>query len=232
MKQFYQECGIDIYCEDMHSMIGLLPSVDLIVTDPPYELSNSLPGDEHYGCNLQKFESDSYRKLTTGIDVDFVFGEFKKLMDKFNMFCFCSNKQISKMMSWGESMGFSTTLLVWHKTNAVPFAKGVWRGDIEYCVHIRESGACFDGNAQMKKKVSSFPFVNNAHHPTEKPLQLIQKYVSIGSRKGDLILDPYMGSGTTLLAAKNLGRRAIGIDIEEKYCEMAVKRLAPGVLPI
>jgi len=54
--------------------------------------------------------------------------------------------------------------------------------------------------------------------------------IKLGSCDDDIILDPFMGSGTTLVAAKQLGRKAIGIEIEEKYCEIAVKRLAQGVL--
>jgi len=63
-----------------------------------------------------------------------------------------------------------------------------------------------------------------------KPEWLMSALCADYSRVADLILDPFMGSGTTLVAAKNLGRKAIGIEIEEKYCEIAVKRLAQGVL--
>jgi site-specific DNA-methyltransferase (adenine-specific) len=65
-------------------------------------------------------------------------------------------------------------------------------------------------------------------HPTEKPLELITTLMR--AVPGDVILDPFMGSGTTLRAAKDLGRKAIGIEIEERYCEIAVQRLAQGVL--
>ena len=67
-------------------------------------------------------------------------------------------------------------------------------------------------------------------HPWPKPLRLFAKLASHFSKDNDTILDPFMGSGTTLRAAKDLGRKAIGIEIEERYCEIAAKRMAQGVL--
>ena len=69
-------------------------------------------------------------------------------------------------------------------------------------------------------------------HPTQKPIALIEQLLSQFTDLGDVVLDPFMGSGTTLRAAKNLGRKAIGIEIEERYCEIAVTRLAQTVLPL
>jgi site-specific DNA-methyltransferase (adenine-specific) len=69
-------------------------------------------------------------------------------------------------------------------------------------------------------------------HPTVKPLGVISRLMKVGSMEGQAILDPFMGSGTTLRAAKDLGRRAIGIEIEERYCEIAANRLLQGVLDL
>jgi len=71
---------------------------------------------------------------------------------------------------------------------------------------------------------------NRTGHPTGKPVGLFEAFVSDFTDPGDLVLDPFMGSGTTLDACKLLGRQAIGIEIEEKYCEIAARRLAQGVL--
>ena len=79
---------------------------------------------------------------------------------------------------------------------------------------------------------ASFATSERNGHPCPKPLEWIYWAMKLGSRDGDLILDPFLGSGTTLVAAKRLGRRAIGIEIEEKYCEIAVKRLAQEILPL
>jgi len=69
-------------------------------------------------------------------------------------------------------------------------------------------------------------------HPSQKPLKLIRELMAVGSKERELVLDPFMGSGTTLRAAKDLGRKAIGIEIEERYCEIAVKRLQQSVLAL
>lgn len=67
-------------------------------------------------------------------------------------------------------------------------------------------------------------------HPNEKPIEVMERLVMLCTTSEQVILDPFMGSGTTLVAAKKHGRRAIGIEIEERYCEIAAKRLAQGIL--
>jgi site-specific DNA-methyltransferase (adenine-specific) len=69
-------------------------------------------------------------------------------------------------------------------------------------------------------------------HPNEKPIDLPGRFISWHTVPGDLVLDPFMGSGTTLRAAKDLGRKAIGIEIEERYCEIAAKRLRQEVIAL
>jgi len=69
-------------------------------------------------------------------------------------------------------------------------------------------------------------------HPSQKPERLLWAVLTYGSAVGDVVLDPFMGSGTTLVAAKRLGRSAIGIEIDEAYCEIAARRLQQDVLPL
>jgi site-specific DNA-methyltransferase (adenine-specific) len=230
IEPYYQDDSCTIYHADCRDVLPELPKVDLVLTDPPYELSDSPPGKSHYGMSLKKFEGNDFAAITVGFNFNVVFPLLN--IEKFNCFCFCSNRQISKLMTWSENNGFITTLLIWNKINAAPFANGVWRGDIEYCVHMREKGAIFQGNAELKKKVFRHPIVMDNSHPSVKPLKLLRKYIEIGSNPGSTILDPFMGSGTTLRAAKDLGRKAIGIEIEEKYCEIAVNRLRQEVLAL
>jgi site-specific DNA-methyltransferase (adenine-specific) len=70
----------------------------------------------------------------------------------------------------------------------------------------------------------------NGEHPTEKPLALVSELITLFSNPGDLIFDPFMGSGTTLRAAKNLGRRCIGCEVDEKWAEVAARKLQQEVL--
>ena len=230
MKPYYEDSSVTIYHGDNREIVPAMSGYSLVLTDPPYELSDSPPGNSHYGMSLAKFEGKNYADLTVGFDSSAMFGALLRGMDLFNLFCFCSNKQISELMGWGMARGFPTTLLVWHKPNSAPFANGVWRGDAEFCVHIRKCGAYFEGNAELKRKVVTLPCVQDDSHPTVKPIELISRYVKIGTDIGQTVLDPFMGSGTTLRAAKDLGRKAVGIEIEERYCEIAARRMQQEVL--
>jgi len=69
-------------------------------------------------------------------------------------------------------------------------------------------------------------------HPNEKPIDLVLKFISLTTPRDGLVLDPFMGSGTTLRAAKDMGRNAIGIELEERYCEIAARRLEQEVLAL
>lgn len=214
-----------IYNQDCMDLLPTFPdkSIDLIVTDPPYEVNTS-PSGKTCLKSIHKIETglDDIKK---GFNIEKTFGEFQRVLKKVNIFCFCSNNQIPKIMNWGIDRGFFTTLLVWHKTNTTPFCCGVWRPDVEYCVHIREKGATFQGDAKQKEKVYVSPTVRSqTGHPTEKPLSLIKRYIEIGSNEGDVILDPFSGSGTTACACYELKRKFICIEKDFKYYESSIKR--------
>jgi len=121
---------------------------------------------------------------------------------------------------WGGnyfSLVASRCWLVWDKKNAVT-----------------TTAACELAWTNLDRPVRRFSWPVGVHangHPTEKPLELIAWCIE-ESRTAGTILDPFMGSGTTLRAAKDLGRQCIGIEIEEKYCEIAARRLGQEVLPL
>jgi site-specific DNA-methyltransferase (adenine-specific) len=202
-------------------------SVDLLLTDPPYELdlnggigSKIQSIEKLYDSDLQNISS-----ISKGFDYEAYFSEWKRVLKKFNAFIFCSNSQISKLMSIGESMGCITTLLVWHKTNTPPFSNGVWRSNLEFIVHIREKGATFKGTAKEKSKIYTSPTERSKYgHPTEKPLDLVKRLLKIGANKGDVVLDPFSGSGTTVNACIDLGMKYIAYEIDEKFYNISKDR--------
>lgn len=212
---------------DCMDILKQLPDkcIDLVLTDPPY-LYKSLGGKGSFlEQNVKKISND-LNDIKDGFDIDAVFTEFKRLTKKFNLFCICSNSQISSIMNWGEKNKYITNLLIWHKPNVAPFANGVWKQDCEFCVHIRESGAYFEGKAEIKNKVITLPTTSSKWgHPTEKPLKIIERYLTLGSAENDLILDCFSGSGTTAVACHNLKRRFICIEKDYDYWKASVERL-------
>lgn len=117
----------------------------------------------------------------------------------------------------------------WHKTNAIPFTNNTWKSDVEYIALMWEKKP---GWVQVSQEQHSKVYTSSINidrsHPAAKPIPLLKKYMLI--LDAQTILDPFMGSGTTLRAAKDLNRKAIGVEIEEKYCEIAAERLSQEVL--
>jgi len=202
-------------------------SVDLIITDPPY-IVDTTTSSQKIGKiqSLKKLYGEELESISNGFDIDLHLNEWDRVCKKFNAFIFCSNKQISDLMKWGEQRGYVTTCLVWHKYNAPPLCNGNWISDIEFCIHIREKGATFQGNYKLKSKVHRQNHVRSQYdHPTVKPTELIEKYMCIGSNENDVVLDPFIGSGTTASVAINLNRQFIGFEIESKYYNIAKDRV-------
>lgn len=205
---FYEKDGITIYNADCRDILPYLPLVDLVVMDPPYGM---------------EFQSN-YRSIKHApivgddvLPVDTIRDYVGKARRASYVFCRWDNLgQLPKPKS----------VLAWVKNN--------WSmGDLLH-EHGRQWEACCFYPGPSHESIKRIPDVihesrtGNGLHPTEKPVFLMNAI--IGANVGETILDPFMGSGTTLVAAKQLGRRAIGIEIEEKYCEIAVKRLAQGVM--
>ncbi|MGP1484859.1 MAG: DNA-methyltransferase [Campylobacter sp.] len=214
----------EIYNTECLNFMQNMPenSVDLILTDPPYEIYTKGGG----ASKRPLFTNNKVDKFSNGFDINAVFSQCERICKKLNLFCFCSNKQISKIMSWGEERGYNATLLAWHKPNALPFTNNTFKSDLEFCVYMREIGVKIKGRSKL--------FTHNCgkskfNHPTEKPLKIIKELILVASKNGDLVFDPFIGSGTTAVACKELNRNFLGCEIEAKYCEIAEKRLKDTV---
>jgi site-specific DNA-methyltransferase (adenine-specific) len=124
---------------------------------------------------------------------------------------------------------YSWDLLVWNKTNPFP-TNQTWLSDVEYCLYFREKGfnvGADDYEYKSKWFVSSINQKDKAEydHPTIKPLELVKRHLQNVTKEGDIVLDCFIGSGTTAVAAKELGRKYIGFEINPEYYKIAVDRL-------
>ena len=203
--------------------------VDCIITDPPYELKT------HGGGNRKQWKNihDNFIKdLSFGFEHEKVFNEFLRVCKIPNIIIFCSNKQISKIMGWFEGEKLSVTLLCWYKENYVPFANGKHMSDVEFIVYIRGKNAHWNNSidVRLKSKVLKDNWrIRGKVHPTQKSIEIMNHLVELHSYENDIILDPFMGSGTTGVACMNLNRKFIGIEKEERYFNIARERIE-GVL--
>ena len=219
MKPYYDEGGITIYHGDCREVLPTLEPVDLVLTDPPYGEVNR--------------ESSGLRVFDKGA-ADVVTFMVEELATSLAALCrsvylFCGIEQVSGYRRALVAAGLSTRLAIWEKSNPSPMnGQYLWLSSIEACVFGRKSGAPF--NEHCASPVWRGPIARPQVHPTEKPLWLMHRLIGASSIHGGSVLDPFMGSGTTLRAAKDMGRRCIGIELEERYCEIAARRLAQEVL--
>ena len=203
-------------------------SIDLILTDPPYECEN------HGGGSAELAQRDLVKNLhidfmSNGFAYDSVFSEFLRICRTPNCLIFCSNSQISTIMSWFEAKSIPTTLLVWYKENPIPLCNGKYLSDCEFIVYVHGKGATFNDSCpfEFKHKLYSSPIVpaNNRFHPAQKPIELLEQYILLHSNSSATILDPFMGSGSTAIACYNTDRNFIGMELNKDYYHIAEQRL-------
>ena len=132
-------------------------------------------------------------------------------------------------MSYFENLKMSTTLLVWQKANPIPLCNGKYINDSEFIVYVRGKNAPFNNEAdtRLKYKIKKYPTVSAKlrKHPTEKPISLLKDLIELHSFENNIILDPFMGSGSTGIACYDLKRNFVGFEIDEKYFSIAKERI-------
>lgn len=231
LTPYYAEPGITIYHADCQEILPSLQPATLILTDPPYNAINR-PTD-----GLRRF--DKGFSDAAPIDIPSLAPLFARLAP--SLYVWCSDEQYTPWVQAFNSFGMTIRKCVWWKTNPSPMnGQHLWLSALELCVFARRPGAYFSLHCAPpvwhgptdQHPVVSLSTQKTLHddHPTPKPLWLFKQLVLASTPARTVIIDPFMGSGTTLLAAKELGREAIGIDIQEKNCELAVNRLRQGVL--
>jgi DNA modification methylase len=207
-------------------------SVDMILTDPPYELSKS-KGGGMMGKGGRKFMQEVKEQgMIDGIDTKSFLNVCLSLFGHKQKFCAvitCSTKQIIEYITWAENNGFQYGLGVWHKSNPAPLCNYKYLNDVEYWIYIKGNKSKILGDYHSKSMVYKSQINKKDKalygHATCKPVELMEKFIGNHSTEDQTILDPFMGSGSTGVAAKNLNRKFIGIEMDEGYFDIAKERI-------
>jgi site-specific DNA-methyltransferase (adenine-specific) len=224
MEPYYSHGGVTIFHGDCRDVLLKLPVADHMISDPPYS------EETHAGARTQNIND----KL---VDFDSItVDELRKIVrlcrpSRWSIFTTDWRHLVALDKKPPRNMRF-VRAGVWVKPNGTPQFTGDrpatgW----EAVAILHNSGNKMRWNGGGKAATWNFGKESYGNHPTQKPLALYTAFVAAFTDPGETIVDPFMGSGTTLVAAKQLGRKAIGIEREEKYCELAARRLAQDMLP-
>lgn len=150
-------------------------------------------------------------------------------MKKPNIYIWCNKKQILEYLKFFvEKHKCSFEIMTWCKTNPTPLCGGNYLIDKEFCLYFRKNvklntkyETAFTYWIEAKNKMDKDKF----EHPTIKPVHILNNLILNSSNENDIILDTFAGSGSTLVSAKNLNRRYIGIELNSKWHKVAVDRL-------
>jgi site-specific DNA-methyltransferase (adenine-specific) len=237
MKPYYEHGGITIYHGDCLDVLAALDvEAAAIVMDPPYasgartEAEKRSSGSMLRGQRWNAKPIDNDQMTTAG----FIWLmrhvlQSVPLVQGGSVLSFIDWRQWPNLLGAVESVNLRVqTMIVWDKES---FGLGNgFRVQHELIMH-----AC-KGTPRIEDKgtpnVIRCPREDNSEHPSPKPRDLMHRLMRVVTAPGDLVIDPFMGCGPTLEAARDLGRMAVGIELNERYCEIAAKRLEQEVLPL
>ncbi len=218
MKPYYTDDSVTIYHGDCREIMPELPTVDLVLTDPPYGIG----ADKNLRANKQ-------HGAAVAPSTDYGEGDWDDTApDRETIEAVIATGKHA--IVWGGNhlgnLPAATCWLVWDKANGnngYADCELAWT-NLDKAVRLRKYRwmGMLQEHAGADKEVR--------YHPTQKPVPIMHWCITQAPEYCQTILDPYMGSGSTLRAALDMGRKSIGIEKKERYCEIAAKRLAQGVL--
>lgn len=203
-------------CDCMERLRSLpSDSVHAVITDIPYGVVNRA--------------SNGLRDLDRGA-ADIVTFDLQQLLAELiriasgSIYIFCGTEQVSEIRGTLAAAKLSTRLCIWEKTNPSPVnGQHIWLSGIECCVYGKKKNATF--NEHCKNTVFRYPTRPGKLHPTQKPVELMERLIQASTNPGDTVLDPFMGSGTTAVACIRTGRNFIGFELDEQYHAIAQRRI-------
>jgi site-specific DNA-methyltransferase (adenine-specific) len=201
-------------------------SIDLVVTDPPYKIIQG-------GCTNKavRFKGSTEQQLKNGTlfkENDIKFSDwipevYRVLKEDSHCYIMSNDRNLKELLNVCEETGFKLlNILVWGKSKHSP--NRYYMKNCEFIALLRK-GKAKNINNMGTKQLLLVDNVENKKHPSEKPTKLMQILIENSSQENDIILDPFMGSGSTGVACINANRRFIGIELDEKYFEIACERI-------
>lgn len=213
---------------DAYELIKQVPdkSVDLIVTDPPYEYDSLSGGGISKTVKFNKEIEEN--GMDKGIDLK-ILDQMVRVMKKINIYLWCSKDQIYDYLTYFvKERNCNWEMLIWAKDNPTPFCGTHYLIDKEYCLYFWEQGAKVKipferGRTVFLTRVNKVD-KEKYNHPTIKPEEIIENLIR-NSCGGGLVFDPFSGSGTTCAVAKRLGLNYLGFEINPKWHAVSIDRL-------
>jgi len=250
-EPYYQNDNGVLYCGDCLEIIPELGPVDLVLTDPPYGHNNNnndmIANREAIfgkGEKPKKVPKSDYRPIANdGPEANIIFKKclplFAEILNPGCCCCCCCccggggpDPQFARWSLWLDEHIPFKQMIVWDKG---PMGMGHhYRRSYEVILVAQKNGAAckwYDTTKRVENiirpqdKFAPKIIPNEKQHPTVKPVGLMEFFCKLHTETGDTVLDPFLGSGTTAVACEQLGRKWIGIEIDEKYCEIAAKRI-------
>lgn len=210
--------------------------VDLIFTDPPYyqNRAGNVTGLKNHKDVVTEFKFDGFSSEEEYLSfMEKVLTEcYRVCKEGASGYLWCGDDYVSFLNRIIEKVGFKFRKVIhWHKSNPFPAinSRKMFANSMELCIHFSKGSPKtwnYKGVNEMHNFIEA-PICMGAErteHETQKPLRVCQPYIEISSNPGDLILDPFMGSGTTAMAAINLNRRFVGFEVEDRYCDIIQSR--------
>jgi len=226
MKPYYEDSHVTIYHGDCREILPNLNKVDLVLTDPPYFLPIQ---------SYVRTRKNSYQKRMLG-DLSVLKGYFKLVFDDLEevlnengtYYVFCDAKSYPIFWQVMFPLCRNVRLLIWDKL--ISYNGYTWRHQHELIAwgELDKTNRIPTGDGDIIKCRGVLQA--NRSHPAEKPVEIVEKLIN--KHHTGIVLDPFLGSGTIAIATKKLGRKCIGIEIEEKYCEIAANRCRQMVMDL
>jgi site-specific DNA-methyltransferase (adenine-specific) len=221
MQPYYDHAGITIYHGDCREIVPQLGRFDLLLTDPPYGVN--------YQSNMRAV-SQKMDKIVGDSEIDV------SIVDVFpTCKCIALFSRWNTAPAWAEKLGERVPVrgqIIWHKAcGGMGDLSRSYSLDYEAIVYATSNDFTLPGKRHGSVWKVQIDSPSSYQHPTQKPVGIMSMCIE-RFLVGETILDPFMGSGTTLRAAKNLNRKAVGIEINEQYCEIAASRMSQEVLAL